>query len=404
VGGQAACPALLSPGCGARWRTPAGGEVWHDGDLLWARHEGRVDLLTAQGEVTGTPTASGFVARLEGVDAAFVWGADGWSRHERARAGAVGVLSRRGGRWPLPWLTEAARTNPTLAPWPLGEGVMWRDGGFVYRASAERGPQAVAAATTAEALAAGPYGACLIGDEAWLRGAAPGRSARRLPAPLVRGSQRFGEDGRMVEGADATTGAWVQIDLVEGRLKVCGVRADGPGRLASCAVSGDWLAGPGGHLWHVPTANPVLRDVVLFGATCPWADSFVSAHWETGRGVWFAPDGVRGRFQLRLDADDVVVAACEKPDGVHFWSGEGHCFRFDGATVSRIGPRRRPRRARSLHTSAIAGAPALLVDGVLSDRRGGVLVWREDGMLARLPVAAYASISVPSPPGTSSYS
>jgi len=266
-------------------------------------------------------------------------------------------------------LPIGARESPHLTPFPTGLGVVWADDGFVYRLTDRARP--VAAGNTFEV---GPHGAIRLGN----RVAPPVGSARQIPD--LAGPIRWRSDGGALRGMRGEVA--VQVDLLTGEVSnqtgVIPVSFDADlhvesGEIrrgsqvlqwgvieASCALSGPYLAGPGGVVWDLRHGQPLFRKARIFlGATAPVPGGFATVHWETGRGHMVSFDGkILAEISLPLEEGDVISGVGV---GGVFQSAEGHTWGLDGQPAARTEP---------------------IIDPGQIEISGRVYTWDESGELA----------------------
>lgn len=271
---------------------------------------------------------------------------------------------------PLP---DGARRSRWLRPFATGEGLVWVDGGRVYRL-ARRG-EAVGAVGAVEGLAVGPEGALLVAsaDESWV--AAAGRGLVEVPEPLGAEGARFvgGEvwaptpdgmvavelrTGRVTRRWDgeltpAGAGWWRDRRAVRGDEGVVLDRLGGP----VVASGGGWIAGPGGATW---ARGRVVLDDLPDGVAGTDGAQVVVADATTLRRL----GGASSAHTLCVGDDDIAAVEVDG-DLVRLLTVDGELGVYgpDGA----LRERRRVKRRRS-------GPEARWPDGVVPDDDAGTVV------------------------------
>jgi hypothetical protein len=358
VGGRAALwlttadedhrPTLLArPVAAPTWPGPDGAAWWDDGGLF----------VPVRAHIAAVPLA-GPVSAWCGPDVFVAWGTDASvvvrhgavrvHRHTVEREGELRRPKLVGARWAEEaGLTEGAHLSALVLPWPIGDGLWWRDLGWLYRGAGGRPPRPVCAARADDLLQPGPLGAMLVGrDGVWIRVIAPGCDAAPIDLEQ-RGAVRWSDDGARVAvgGSDSATVVDARTGATLSQRPGAPLDVD-TSALDSAApwaaqLSPGLLVGPGGRAWRrdggKPTGPPILPGHVVAQCAAGWASST-----PTGEGAWLhATTGATlSTFGLPVrTSTGRVVEAGSDGDAVVFVTERGHAWR---AKPGRVRPTETP--------------------------------------------------------------
>lgn len=381
-------PTLLArPAAAPTWPGPDGAAWWDDGGLF----------VPVRGHVAAVPLA-GPVFAWSGPDVFVAWGADASvvvrngavrvHRHVVEREGDVRRPRLVGARWEeAAGLTEGAHLSALVLPWPIGDGLWWRDLGWLYRSAGQRPPRPVCAARGDDVLHPGPRGAMLVGrDGAWIRVIAPGCDATPIDLE-ANGAVRWSEDGARVAigGPDSVTvvDARTGAALSHRSGAPADVDASGPDGAVPWAaqLSPGLVVGPGGRAWRRDSGKavgpPIAPGLLVAQCASGWAAST-----PTGEGAWLhaSTGATLSTFGLPVrGSTGRVVEAGADGDAVVFVTERGHAWRAKPGRV-------RPSDAPPTSTEWTAAPPWLAALGFSRCTITGrtVLAVSEAGGLVRL--------------------
>lgn len=305
------------------------------------------------------------------------------------------------------WSRDGEALPPAAAsawrPIAYEGGVLWTDGGHVWRAAGA--VRAVGNAPRRARLSVGPTGAFVVGAEDYTDAAPPGRSAVAMPVRFDADhwGVRWSADGETVLGVDEHGKGWSYHIPTRALTALPGLPLDADTTVtdripgfdrpiveASCARAGHLLAGPGGLVWDLRAAAPVAdQPVIRLGGTFALDDRFGTIGWEDGEGAWVAHDGaVLGEFRIPLDEHDALDDAWAALGAGWVRTTGDRIFRVAPGVVSEEDDAPPPPRTARVGRRTKAGldlglAVALPADeaAVLGDR---VFAWSQDGLLVSL--------------------